>query len=128
VACAATLRSGKSCPRQPQPDSELCRFHAGVERRRAARTFYTTRLSPDDQRALAVAAELNGVDAEIAILRILICRVLSAGDLEAARRGIDTLCRTLRARHELDEHSSGKLAASMERVLETLGRDTEVTL
>lgn len=128
MACAATLTSGKPCPREPQPNAELCSYHTGVERRRAARTFYTTRLSSDDQHALAAAAELDGVDAEISILRILIHRVLSAGDLEAARRGIDTLCRTLRARHELDDRSSGKLATSIEHVLDTLGRDMEVAL
>ncbi len=77
---------------------------------------------------MAAAGHLEGVDAEIAVLRILIRRVVTDGDLEAARRGIDTLCRTLRARHALDERSTGQLATSLERVLDTLGDELEVPL
>jgi len=128
VRCAATLTSSKPCGREAQPDSSLCPIHAGHERRRQARSFYTTRLSPEEQELLALASQLEGVDAEIAVLRVLIRRVVTTGDLEMARRGIDTLCRTLKARHELDERSAGALAASLERVLDSLGRDLEVTL
>src|SRR5947209_8004258 len=78
VQCVATLASGKACSRAAQPDSDQCRLHAGVELRRQARGFYTTRLSEEEQEALLVAAQLEGVDAEIAILRVLIRRVVSA--------------------------------------------------
>ena len=90
--------------------------------------FYADRLSAEEQDALAAAAQLDGVDGEIAVLRILIRQVVSAGDLEAARRGIDTLCRTLKARHALDEQATGRLATSMERVLDSLGGELEVAL
>ena len=128
MRCVATLASGRGCSREAQPDSQRCRFHDGVEIRRQARHFYTTRLSPEEQEALLMAAQLEGVDAEIAILRVLIRRGFSAGDLEAARRGIETLCRSLRARHELDERSTDQLASSLERVLDNLGRDLDVPL
>lgn len=128
MRCVATLASGKACSREAQPDASLCARHAGLERRRQARSFYTTRLSPEEHELLALASQLEGVDAEIAVLRVLIRRVVTAGDLEAARRGIDTLCRTLKARHELDDRSAGALAASLERVLDSLGRDLEVAL
>lgn len=123
VRCVATLGSGKPCVREARPGSHLCTRHEGAQRRRQARAFYTTRLSEEEQQALASAAELEGVDGEIAILRVLIRRVVTAGDLEAARRGIDTLCRTLKARHELDDRASGQLAISLERVLDTLGHE-----
>jgi hypothetical protein len=90
--------------------------------------FYADHLSTEEQDALAAAAQLDGVDAEIAVLRILIRQVASAGDLEAARRGIDSLCRTLKARHALDERTTGRLATSMERVLDSLGGELEVAL
>ncbi|HZT06811.1 MAG TPA: hypothetical protein VFC51_07250 [Chloroflexota bacterium] len=128
MQCVATLANGKPCCREAQPHSERCQFHDGVELRRRARRFYTTQLSEDEQEALLVAAQLEGVDAEIAILRVLIRRVISAGDLDAARRGIETLCRSLKARHELDERSTDQLAASLERVLDNLGRDLDVKL
>jgi hypothetical protein len=128
VRCAATLVSGQQCSQDASPDSRLCRRHASLQRARDARAFYTTRLSDDDQEALAVAARLDGVDAEIAVLRVLIRRVVSAGDLEAARRGIETLCRTLKARHDLDGDATDRLAISLEHVLDTLGAELGVSL
>jgi hypothetical protein len=128
VQCVATLANGKGCSREAQADSQRCPFHEGVARRRQARQFYTTRLSDEEQEALLVAAQLDGVDAEIAILRVLIRRGIGAGDLEAARRGIETLCRSLRARHELDDRSTDQLASSLERVLDNLGHDLDVSL
>ena len=126
--CAAVLASGTPCQRGAQPGSALCSRHAAAEARRRSPAFYAKRLSPDEQDALAAAAQLEGIDAEIAVLRILIRRVVTTGDLETARRGIDTLCRTLRARHALDERSTGQLATSLERVLDTLGHELEAPL
>ena len=95
VRCVATLASGRPCSREAKSPSDVCSRHAAVRRSRDARSFYTSRISEEERQALAVAAQLEGVDAEIAVLRVLIRRVVDAGDLEAARRGIDTLCRTL---------------------------------
>jgi hypothetical protein len=67
------------------------------------------------------------VDAEIAVLRILIRRVLTAGDVEAARRGIETLCRTLKVRHALDDQGGGRLADTLGRVLDTLAEDEVIS-
>jgi hypothetical protein len=128
VRCAATLKSGQPCQREARSPSTLCRFHARVAKWREESTFYAETLSEDEQRALAAAAELSGVDAEIAVLRILIRRVVNAGDIEAARRNIDTLCRTLKARHALDDRSADQLATSVERVLDSLGGELGVAL
>lgn len=127
--CTAILASGRPCERAARAGSSLCSRHGAAEARRRPPAFYAPpRLSADEQDALAAAGHLEGVDAEIAVLRILIRRVVTDGDLEAARRGIDTLCRTLRARHALDERSTGQLATSLERVLDTLGDELEVPL
>jgi hypothetical protein len=128
LQCSAILASGKPCSRAAAPDAELCRFHASLEARHQARGFYTTRLSAREHGLLALAAQLEGVDAEIAVLRVLIRRVVTAGDLKAARYGIDTLCRTLKTRHDLDDRATGTLATSLGRVLDSLGRDVEVAL
>ena len=127
MRCAATLRSGRPCEREAQAPFSLCRLHERVEEQRGAR-FYATDLSPDDQNALAAAAELDGVDAEIALLRILIRRFVRTGQIDAARRSIDSLCRTLKARHALDDRSADQLASSLERVLDSLGGDMGVEL
>ncbi len=116
MRCAATLKSGRPCHRQARPPSNLCRLHAYFAERREEPGFYARNLPDDEQLGLAAAAELEGVDAEIAVLRILIRRVLTLGDVEAARRNIDTLCRTLKARHALDDRSADQLATSVERV------------
>jgi hypothetical protein len=128
VRCAATLQSGRPCQREASPPAQLCRFHAQVAARREDRGFYARTLSNSDQRGLASAAELEGVDAEIAVLRILIRRVLTLGDVDAARRGIDSLCRTLKVRHALDDRSADQLATSVERVLDSLGGELGVPL
>ena len=121
--CTAKLISGRPCTRKAATGAEFCTLHASSYLRRAARAFYKTRLSDDEREALAAAAQLAGVDSEIAVLRVLIRRVLTQGDVEAARKGIDTLVRTLKARHDLDEQSSGQLAQSLERVLDTLAAE-----
>jgi len=90
--------------------------------------FYAPILTPEDQEALAAAASLTGVDAEIAMLRVLIRRFLTEGDVKEARRNIDALCRTLKARHSLDDRSADQLATSLERVLDTLGSDLGASL
>ena len=128
MQCVAILGSGVPCSRAAENDSELCAYHRGVEDRRRARAFYVEQLSLEDRDALASAALLEGVDAEIAMLRVLIRRVAGAGDVEAARRGIDTLRRMIKTRHELDQHTTDRLTTSLEQVLDALGRELEVTL
>ncbi len=103
-------------------------MHAHAAEQRGSRGFYAEKLPDEEQQALAVAAELDGIDSEIAVLRILIRRVVTAGDIEAARHGIDTLCRTLKARHALDGRSADQLAISLEHVLDTLGGELGVSL
>ena len=128
LRCAATLASGKPCSREAHPSTDVCSRHARVRADGAARAFYTTRLSAEERQMLAAASQLEGVEAEIAVLRVLIRRVVDVGDVEAARRGIDTLCRTLRVRHDLDQGASDRLSASIERVLDNLGGELGVSL
>lgn len=123
MQCVMMLDSGDRCPVDAQPGTETCAAHAHLA---GPGAFYSGQLTNEDRRALASAAELEGVDAEIAVLRVLIRRVLSAGDVDAARRGIETLCRTLRIRHALDDQSSGRLADTLGRVLDTIADEEAV--
>ncbi len=128
MECTATLSSGRPCRRQAAADSKLCSFHHKVELRRQARAPALLHLSDAEEEALATAARLQGVDAEIAALRILIRRKFHLGDIEATRRGLDTLCRSLKVRHELDQASAERLTTTLERVLDTLGEELGVAL
>jgi hypothetical protein len=123
VRCVMTLDSGERCPLTALPGSQTCGAHPAAAH---PGSFYTDQLTAEDQRALAAAAELTGVDAEIAVLRVLIRRVLTLGDVELARRGIETLCRTLKIRHALDEGTSSQLADMLTRVLDTIAEDEAV--
>lgn len=114
----------------PDPDEPPARGAGARSRRRPARatgaaagSFYTERLTDEERAALAQAATLSGVDAEIAVLRVLIRRVLTRGDLDAARRGIETLCRTLKLRHALDDQSSSHLSEALSHVLDAIAED-----
>lgn len=123
--CTAVLGSGEPCSRPALDGSELCAYHRTVEARRGARALYLGKLSDEDREALAIAAGLEGVDAEVAMMRVLIRRVVGKQDIEAARRGIDTLCRILKTRHDLDQRTTDRLTTSLERVLDTLGGELE---
>ncbi len=123
MRCVTILPSGERCPLTALPGSSTCGAHSVPP---PPGSFYTDHLTREEQQALVGAAALTGVDAEIAVLRVLIRRVLTLGDVEAARRGIETLCRTLRIRHALDEQSSGQLADTLGRVLDTIAADEAV--
>ena len=68
MQCAAALGSGVRCGREAAPGEELCARHRSIAFAREARAFYLARLSAEDEGALAPAAELKGLDAEIAML------------------------------------------------------------
>jgi len=90
--------------------------------------MYGDGLDDAELAALAVAGTLDGVDSEIAVLRVLIRRCLTLGDVGEARRGIEGLGRLLRIRHELTGPQVGQLESSLNRVLDVLGAELEVAL
>jgi hypothetical protein len=119
------LKSGKPCARAVEEGAEVCGYHRSVEERREARKFLAVRLSPADQEELAEAAGREGVDAEIAMLRVLIRRLAGAGEIEACRRGMDTLFRMLKGRRELDRRARDRFNDSLARVLDALADEAE---
>lgn len=95
------------------------RREAAEERRQRGRSS-SPALSEEEREAVRAAARMEGVDGEIAILRVLIRRFASSGNLDAVGRGVNTLVRTLKARHILDGSSASQLTTSLDRILETL--------
>jgi hypothetical protein len=93
-----------------------------------AESFYGAALEGDELEALAAAAGLTGVDAELAIMRVLVRRVVSGGDVEAARRAVDAVARLVKIKHDLDATQTAELTTSLDRVLDTLAQELDAKL
>jgi len=93
----------------------------------AKKSFYSHALE-EGALGLEVASALRGVDDEIAVLRMLIRKVAREGDLEATRRGIETLCRALKVQYVLEGRSTEGLAGSLARVLDEVGSELGMTV
>ena len=117
MRCGAILGSGAQCRRQARLDGELCAYHRSIEFRREARAFHLARLSAEDHEALGPAAALEGVDSEIAMLRVLLRRAAGGGGIDAFRRGIDSLSRALVTRRQLDASPTHGPSATLEASL-----------
>ncbi|MBI4492151.1 MAG: hypothetical protein HY690_05100 [Chloroflexi bacterium] len=95
-------------------------------RRRAGRrrdlSFY---LTEQEQAQVAQAAELEGIDAEIALLRVLIKKVKDTNDPKEVRLQIEALCKALRLQHLLSDRSADSLSQSLARVLDEVGAQLE---
>lgn len=128
MQCFATLASGRPCRRQAKPGSALCLLHQNLTLRRQAKARRKTQFSPEAEQHIAEVAQREGVDAEIAALRILIDQKVQEQDIEATRRALDTLCRMLRLRRDLDQASSDRLSSTLDRVLDSLSEEFGVDL
>ena len=95
---------------------------------RPASKFYARCLTDTDYHDLVQAAALEGVDAEIAVLRVLIKQDLSEGRMVEARRDIEALCRTLKVQYALDDRSTDNLSQALARVLDEIGNELGMTL
>lgn len=117
--CTATTQAGQPCRREAQAGSDLCATHRAAAERAERNEFYGA--PPGEaSNSLALAAVLEGVDAEVAVLRVLIRRSASAGDADGARRAIDSLGRLLKVRQELADDRDGEFERSLGRALDTL--------
>ncbi|MHB0870819.1 MAG: hypothetical protein ACYC5J_15410 [Chloroflexota bacterium] len=133
MQCAATVKGTKRrCRQMALPGGDYCWVHARAEAGRrgeqgAERSFYSDALD-EVELGLEVATALRGVGDEIAVLRVLIRKVAREGDLEATRRGIETLCRALKVQYALEGRSAEGLAGSVARVLDEVGNELGMAL
>ena len=122
MQCTAFLASGKQCARPAAPGSQACALHDPSARRRRASAFYARDLPRRDQRLLEEAAQLAGVENEVAALRLVIEKQMSEADYEAARRAIDALGRLLRNRHAMTD-GAGQITSWLDSVLVRMQAD-----
>ncbi len=81
--------------------------------------FYSARLDPADRVLFEHALKLEGLDQEIALLRLRIRRDLD--DPKGLMRGIDLLVKALRTRYRLGPDQSDRLYRAIVEVLQGLG-------
>ncbi|HEX2988167.1 MAG TPA: hypothetical protein VHS06_08365 [Chloroflexota bacterium] len=132
MRCEAVVkRTGEQCGREASRGSRFCRYH----RRYASggtlpgdRPSFYSDVMEEGALELEVASALHGVEDEIAVLRMLIRRVAREGDLEATRKGIETLCRALKVQYALDGRSADGLAGSLAKVLDEVGNELGMSL
>jgi|GEM_PF-1653897 len=87
--------------------------------------FYSARLDPAERVLFEQALRLEGLDQEIALLRLRIRRDLD--DPKELMRGIDLLVKALRARYRLGPDQSDRLYRAIVEVLQGLGEGLDDT-
>jgi len=89
-------------------------------RQRRTPTFYERALSASDRELFEEALGVEGVDAEVALLRVHIHQLLEEQpqDSEAVRAGIRLLVTALSARHRLTGHEAETLTETTTELFE----------
>jgi hypothetical protein len=94
-----------------------------IGRQKALRGFYAQALDEAERLELAEAAEVQGLDEEIALLRLRIRQAVleQPDDLPLMVRGIELLIKALAARYRITKEEEADLAESMVNVLKGIG-------
>lgn len=105
------------------PQKQKRRARARTSRSKLARDFYASALDAAERRELDDAAEVEGLDAEIAVLRVKLRAALSEqkGDLAVMLRGIDLLVKAVSARYRLSDEAKDNLSDSIAGVVRGVG-------
>lgn len=125
--CTAKNRRGQQCKRRPAPGRNVCYYHGGAPGSGAPRGnanarkhgFYSPNLPLSDQPLLVEARGIEGLDDEIALLRVLIDREVAAGaDINTVAKGIEIVIRAVATRYRLSGKAREDLLASVLNVLQ----------
>jgi hypothetical protein len=87
-----------------------------------ADSFYASALSEAEQAALTAALDVEGVDQEIAVLRVRLRQALEANpeDLALMFKGVDLLAKMVATRYRLSKSSERNLAAALAMALRSV--------
>ena len=98
-------------PGRPQPEARL------------AEDFYGSALDAAERVELEAASDIEGLDREIAVLRLKLREVLSErpGDLQVMMRGIELLVKAVSARYRLSTQAEEHLAENVKGVIRGVG-------
>ena len=90
---------------------------------KAAREFYASALDSADRIELDQAAEIEGLDGEIAVLRVKLRAALAEHpeDKQLMMRGIELLVKAVTARYRLSKQAQEDLSESIDGVIRGVG-------
>lgn len=140
VQCKATTRKGTRCRRPAQADSDFCSLpqHGGrglspgapAGNRNAQRHgFYAKLFTADEITDLAAVAAAEGLDDEIALLRVRIRRAATGGaELNAISRACGRLTQMLKAQQVLSGETMDRFQTAMSEVLAELTEELGLSL
>ncbi len=91
--------------------------------RRSLRSFYAEALTEAERLELARAREVEGLDEEIAVLRVRLKRALQEHpqDLALIAKGVDMLVKAVSARYKLSPKARRELADNLANLIESMG-------
>jgi hypothetical protein len=103
-----------------QPGNQNARTHG----------FYSKALTPEQREALRSAAGLDGLDQEIAILRMKIASILvhDPHNYNVLILALTSLARLLQTKHQLSKYDSPRLSAALQKVLKDIASPLGLTL
>ncbi len=106
--------------RRRSPERRSGRPH---RRSTLTRDFYGSALAAAERIELEAAGEIEGLDREIALLRMKLRKVLTERpeDLQLMLRGIDLLVKAVSARYRLSKQAEEDLAESIAGVIRGVG-------
>lgn len=126
---------GRRCRRQAAPGSQMCLYHVAWFKGPDAPDAWADRVDREARRVVREARAIEGLDSEVALLRLMIRNDVAQGRNDSARRSIGVLARTLLLQAKLravERDSSGQasravwpFSRSLEAVLEELGAELD---
>jgi hypothetical protein len=81
------------------------------------RSFYSNALDEAERQELRSAVALEGIDDEIAVMRVRIKKLIQTADIEELTRCTNALCRMLMTRYAIEGKSKKSLKAALGNVL-----------
>ena len=94
-----------------------------IRAKKAKRGFYAQALSEAEQVLLPEAREIEGLDEEIALLRVKLSRAIEAqpDNMALMLRAVDLLVKAVAAKYRLSKKSREDLADAINEVLKEIG-------
>ena len=142
--CTAIKRNGQRCRRPALKGQDTCSVHvirkpSAEPLRRATKPdqgwalpphIYSGVLTPEDQEDLVLAYRMEGLDAEIALFRVLLKRSLvdSPDKPAATAKMMEGLVKALVARHRISGDARAGLDEALSRALTELSNELGIPL
>src|SRR5258708_6964600 len=85
--------------------------------------FYADGLTDDELVALAVAGHLEGGESEVAIMRVMVRKCGSTGNVRGGKEGMDALRGLLKLRRQMEEAQTDRVVSNLDRVLDSIAAE-----